>query len=664
MITLKNIYVPRWIAAIFFLTVSIALHAAAPTTINYQGFLTDSSGVAIDGSHSITFKLYTALTGGSELWTSTKTITVTKGIYSTVLGDSVALTGLDFDVPYYLGLTIASDAEMSPRQALAASAYAIQAKKTEKIGTLTTNKWCSSDGTTISCTENAPTGSGDLLSSNNLSDLESSTTARTNLGLGSVATLSAIGSTQITDATITNADISASAAIADNKLATISTASKVSNSATTATDANTNSAIVARDGSGNFAAGTITANLTGNVAGNASTATALFADGANCSTGQYPLGVDASGAVQNCTTATGGADLTGTETITGNWVNTSNPWADNEVAENLTLSGATVNNSIIGASTPAVATFTTVTANANVSVKNGSTSAGQLEIFENSSDGSDKLILQAPALTADYTLTLPVDDGTSGQILSTDGSGVLSWLAAGSGDLLSSNNLSELTGSAGTARTNLGLGSVATLSAISTTEITDATITDTDISALAAIADSKLATISTANKVANSATTATDANTASAIVARDSNGNFSAGTITATLTGDVTGALSGNASTATALATDGADCPSGQYPLGVDASGAVQNCTAAGGSSGYETVSATGTGAVTAICASGSVLFGGCAATTLDNAASISRAEDGSGVITGTDTPDRWFCHFRDAFNGGDVAGTTYVTCR
>ena len=58
---------------------------------------------------------------------------------------------------------------------------------------------------------------------------------------------------------IVNADISASAAIVDTKLATISTASKVSNSATTATDANTASAIVARDGSGNFTAGTISA---------------------------------------------------------------------------------------------------------------------------------------------------------------------------------------------------------------------------------------------------------------------------------------------------------------------------------------------------------------------------------------------------------------------
>lgn len=75
----------------------------------------------------------------------------------------------------------------------------------------------------------------------------------------------------------------------------------------------------------------------------------------------------------------------------------------------------------------------------------------------------------------------------------------------------------------------------------------NASIVNADINASAAIADTKLATISTAGKVANSATTATNANTASAIVARDASGNFSAGTISA--------ALSGNASTATALAT-------------------------------------------------------------------------------------------------------------
>ena len=71
----------------------------------------------------------------------------------------------------------------------------------------------------------------------------------------------------ITDTgTVTNTMLAGS--IEDTKLSTISTAGKVSNSATTATNANTASAIVSRDGSGNFLANIITSALIGNVTGN------------------------------------------------------------------------------------------------------------------------------------------------------------------------------------------------------------------------------------------------------------------------------------------------------------------------------------------------------------------------------------------------------------
>jgi len=66
--------------------------------------------------------------------------------------------------------------------------------------------------------------------------------------------------------TVTNTMLAGS--IVDTKLSTINTAGKVSNSATTATDANTGGTIVSRDGTGNFLANLITSNLLGNVTGN------------------------------------------------------------------------------------------------------------------------------------------------------------------------------------------------------------------------------------------------------------------------------------------------------------------------------------------------------------------------------------------------------------
>jgi hypothetical protein len=111
---------------------------------------------------------------------------------------------------------------------------------------------------------------------------------------GEVVTPSKLN-TLVDSATVTgivNADVSATAAIADSKLATISTAGKVSNSATTATSANTFNAIVARNSTGGFTAGTIVATLSGNAttATTATTANAI-ADGAVSTAAKIANGV-------------------------------------------------------------------------------------------------------------------------------------------------------------------------------------------------------------------------------------------------------------------------------------------------------------------------------------------------------------------------------------
>jgi hypothetical protein len=75
--------------------------------------------------------------------------------------------------------------------------------------------------------------------------------------------------------------------------------------------------------------------------------------------------------------------------------------------------------------------FTSPIINAGAQLKNGATSAGYLEFFEDSDNGTNKVTLIGPASTADITLTLPSTDGDADQFLQTNGSGVMSWATAG-----------------------------------------------------------------------------------------------------------------------------------------------------------------------------------------------------------------------------------------
>ena len=61
-------------------------------------------------------------------------------------------------------------------------------------------------------------------------------------------------------------------------------------------------------------------------------------------------------------------------------------------------------------------------------VGNSTTVGGGIKLNEGTNNGTDNIIIKAPnTLSASYTLTLPPDDGTTGQFLKTDGSGVLSF---------------------------------------------------------------------------------------------------------------------------------------------------------------------------------------------------------------------------------------------
>ena len=146
---------------------------------------------------------------------------------------------------------------------------------------------------------------------------------------------------------ITNAQISNSAAIVDTKLDTINTAGKVTNNAVQAVSTNTANRIVARDGSGNFAAGTVTATLSGN----ASTATTLQTGRTIALTGDVTY---------TSPSFDGSANVTAASTIANNAV-TAAKIADGAVTSTKIADGTIVNADINASAAIALSKLTNAT---------------------------------------------------------------------------------------------------------------------------------------------------------------------------------------------------------------------------------------------------------------------------------------------------------------
>jgi hypothetical protein len=137
---------------------SLPAHAALSPYVNYQGKLADGGGTpVVDGLYNMEFKLHTASTSGSVVWTETRTgtdkVQVTDGLFSVLLGEVAAINGVDFNQALYLSVNIGGtgapswDGEMAPRRAissvptafLAGTALALDATNATSTNATTTN---------------------------------------------------------------------------------------------------------------------------------------------------------------------------------------------------------------------------------------------------------------------------------------------------------------------------------------------------------------------------------------------------------------------------------------------------------------------------------------------------------------------------------------------
>jgi len=108
------------------------------------------------------------------------------------------------------------------------------------------------------------------------------------------------------------------------------------------------------------------------------------------------------------------------------------------VGQNLNVDGGFSMNGAVGATSPNTGTFTTLTVNA----------ANELRLAD--TDSTHYVGFKSPAtVTTNRIWTLPAADGTSGQVLSTNGTGTLSWSSAGAGGGIALTDLSV--GAEGTA---------------------------------------------------------------------------------------------------------------------------------------------------------------------------------------------------------------------
>ncbi len=148
-----------------------AAQTNVPLLVNYQGTVTDSTGlplgatgtvsapVAAPVNRKIIFRFWDAATGGTRLWTEEQTVTISLGQFSVLLGQGINATGTAagesrpaLDTVFtgtgndrFLGVTVdngdnnitGADTEITPRQRITSVAYSLRARAADSVASTT-----------------------------------------------------------------------------------------------------------------------------------------------------------------------------------------------------------------------------------------------------------------------------------------------------------------------------------------------------------------------------------------------------------------------------------------------------------------------------------------------------------------------------------------------
>jgi uncharacterized protein YjbI with pentapeptide repeats len=416
----------------------------------------------LDSDFSTLSNAINGINSGSEILANLKSsnVTITGGIISNVTLDNVTIQTENFD-----NVTLSNVRILSGNATLT--------NLTATLANVTTANVANMQSANVTITGGSITGITDLAIADGGTGASSASGARTNLGLGTIATQDA-NNVSISGGIIANVTL-------DNVTVDVETLSNVTLVNVSVTSGTLTGITAANIAGANISSGNATltnvtatqANLTTANVGTLQTANAQITGGTiqNVTLDNVTVDVETLSNITLTNVTVTSGTLTG---ITAANIAGANISSGNATLSNVTATQANLTTANIGtvqtASLQATggtangismasvtissgnATFTNVTATqanvttanvanlqtANAQITGGTITASDITLNAQGdvrfadADSSNWVAFQGPATVAtNVTWTLPATDGTSGQVLSTNGSGTLSWSTGG-----------------------------------------------------------------------------------------------------------------------------------------------------------------------------------------------------------------------------------------